>query len=120
MKKLLFLILPLAFVTGEVSATPALQHRVQGVVRLVDQERHLIVIAPDAKEEPTEFVVEEKRTRLRCDGTPVMLSGLTVGQRVRLYFKQERGHSVATEVTWQSTEAVQPRSMKGLASPNSV
>ena len=105
MKKLFVLMVSLFFAMGEIHALPPAQHRVAGVVRSVNLEKSLVTIAPEGKDEPTEFAVEEKRTRLRRDAATVALSELGIGQRVEIYYRKETGGCVATEISWKSAAA---------------
>ena len=105
MKKMLLLTLAAIFWTGEIHALPPVQHRVAGVVRSVNLEKSLVTIASEGKDEPAEFAVEEKRTRLRRDGAPVLIGELEAGQRVEIYYRKETGGCVATEISWKSVAA---------------
>lgn len=102
MKTLSLLFLSFVCVVGEAQAAPSIQHRAEGVVRSIDPKKHLVVIETEAKNEPDEFVVDDQRTRVRRDGTSAALQDLRAGQRVKLYFRKERDHLFATEVTWQT------------------
>ena len=91
-----------ASVTTSHALTPVPHRALNTIVRLVDVERRIVTLKSDAKDEPTEFVVEEGRTRLRCDQKPATLKDLAVGQHVQLYYKREHGENVATEIAWSS------------------
>ncbi len=105
MKTFLLLILTVLCAIGEVHATSSRQHGVRGGVASVDSHRGIVTITSGDKNAPTEFVVVEKRTRVRHNGSPAALEDLPVGQPIRVYYAQEAGKTVANEITWESPKA---------------
>ncbi len=104
MKTFLFLILTALCAVGEVHAMSTRQHGARGVVASVDTQRGIVTITTGDKDAPTEFVVVEKRTRLRRNGAPAALDNLTVGQTIQVHYAQETGKSVAYEISWKTAK----------------
>lgn len=103
MKKIIVAVVVAVLWAGAAQALPVLAHRARNsVVRSVDVEKHLVLLEAEGRDEPTDFVVQEGRTRLRCDDRSAELKNLKVGQKVRLYYKREHGENVATEIAWNS------------------
>ncbi len=104
------LVIMFFFGLGELCAIPPSQHLVEGVVISVDLESRFIVIEPAAKTGSMKVFVEDKRTRLRVDKDTGTLRSLPVGQRVRIYYRQEVQKIVAIEITWSAKETPEQRS----------
>jgi hypothetical protein len=105
MKKPVFpflLFLALAFTPAY--ALPPFAHSMQGIVRTIDADQHIVIVKRLAAEIPLEFVVIENRTRFRLNKKPATLAKLTPGSFVQLYYKREGGLLILTEVNWSNPE----------------
>lgn len=79
-------------------AMPPMQHRATGMVQVIDRMKSTITIIPNGKSEPETYLVQEGRTRLKCEGRRAKLEEVPVGAQVRLYYRRERGALVATQL----------------------
>lgn len=73
-----------------------------GTVRAIDVERHLLVIDPQANGARMEIQIREGQTHLTSDGQRASLADLTVGQPVRLSYRRVLGQDVATDIYWET------------------
>ncbi len=98
----IFFVMVAVGVVAIAEAMPAMQHLVKGTVQSVDEGKHILVLKSTEGDQPSVFVVQEGRTRLRQDGKQATLGQLLVGQAVQVYYKKELGEWVATEVSWKA------------------
>lgn len=73
-----------------------------GIVRAIDLEKHLLAIDPQANGTRMELQIREGQTHLTRDGQRASLTDLTVGQAVRLSYKHVLGQDVATDIYWEA------------------
>lgn len=85
-----------------VVALPPMQHLAKGAVTAIDRGRIEIALERPAKDVPTNFVITEGRTRLRKDGKKTAAERPAIGQFVTLYYRNEFGEWVATEISWKT------------------
>lgn len=94
-----------AFFAATAFALPPLQHRVDGTVQAIEHDGTVLVLLPRTPDRPATFSIKTGRTRFRRDGKRATVGELPIGASVRLYYRQEVGERVATEISWKSAGA---------------
>ena len=78
------------------------QHSATGVVSLVDSKTNRVFILPEGEPGPLEIDIIPGRTKLRCDGRAAVISELSKGQIVQIFFRPEARKNVAIQIRWQT------------------